>query len=159
MPQDLGFSFDISASGEELLNGSGQLERITWLTKRIRQGDFFLLQDGSYSRLLLSELLECFVGGHFIATSILGFSLIERSIAGRLAFNGDAKKSEAKSVELLKNEAGLRKVSFMSLISFGKCAIRSFTSMHKSRPQGLRSKLPKWAVVRHNFLNWKLGKY
>ena len=101
MPQDLGFSFDISASGEELLNGSGQLERITWLTKRIRQGDFFLLQDGSYSRLLLSELLECFVGGHFIATSILGFSLIERSIAGRLAFNGDAKKSEAKSVELL----------------------------------------------------------
>ena len=53
MSHDLDFSFDVSVSGEQLLDGNGQLGRVAWLSKRIRRDDFFLLQDGSY-------FLSCF---------------------------------------------------------------------------------------------------
>ena len=101
MSHDLDFSFDVSVSGEQLLDGNGQLGRVAWLSKRIRRDDFFLLQDGSYSKLLFSELLQCYVAGHFIATCVLGFSLIERTIAGRLSFIGDPAAARYKSEDLL----------------------------------------------------------
>lgn len=90
MPTELDFSFDVSVSGESLLAGNGQLERVAWVSKRIRRDDFFFLQDGSFSKLLFEELVGCFVNGHFIATCALGYSLIERTIAGRLSHQGES---------------------------------------------------------------------
>lgn len=107
MSDDLDFSLDISVSGEELLGGTDQMGRVAWLSQRIRRDDFFLLQDGSFSKLLFGELLECFVNGQFIATAILGFSLIERTIAGRLSHIGE--RAEGKSSRQLLRSALDRK--------------------------------------------------
>ncbi len=101
MSDELDFSLDVTVSGDELLSGTGRLGRIGWLVKRIRKDDLFLLQDGSFSKLLFNETIECFVGGQFIATVMLGFSLIERAIAGRLSHVGDKKAAKGKSEELM----------------------------------------------------------
>ena len=102
MSNDLDFSFDVSATGEQLLGGSGQFVRGAWLSQRIRRDDFFLLQDGSFSKLLFAEVLECYVSGHFIATAVLAFSLIERTIAGRLSHIGREAEAKGTSQELLR---------------------------------------------------------
>ena len=101
MSDELDFSLDVTASGDELLSGTGRLARIGWLSKRIRKDDLFLLQDGSFSKLLFNETLECFVGGQFIATVVLGFSLVERTIAGRLSHVGEKKEAKGSSEELM----------------------------------------------------------
>lgn len=101
MSDELEFSLDVTVSGDELLSGTGRLGRIVWLAQRIRKDDLFLLQDGSFSKLLFNETIECFVGGQFIATVVLGFSLVERAIAGRLSHVGDKKAAKGRSEELL----------------------------------------------------------
>ena len=84
-------SFDLSASGEAMLNETSTLARAKWLEANFRRGDIFFFQDGAFSKLLFSEILECFVAGRDIATIVLGFSFIERVIAGRLAHNSHAR--------------------------------------------------------------------
>jgi len=101
MASDFDYSFDTAVRGESLLAGSGCLARAAWLNKMLRHDDLFLLQDGAYSRILLNELLECFIAGRFIATIVLGFSLVEREIAGRLWFNGDKAAAKGSSQELI----------------------------------------------------------
>lgn len=61
------------------------------------------MQDGTLSQLLFKEVLSSFVAGQYIATIVLGFSLIERTVAGRLAFSGDKSAASAKSETLLMN--------------------------------------------------------
>lgn len=101
MSDELDFSLDVTVSGVELLSGTGRPGRIGWVAQRIRKDDFFLLQDGVFSKLLFNETIECFVGGQFIATIVLGFSLIERAIAGRLSHVGDKKAAKGRSEELM----------------------------------------------------------
>lgn len=101
MSDELDFSLDVTVSGDVLLSGTERLGRIEWLARRIRKDDLFLLQDGSFSKLLFIETIECFLGGQFIATVVLGFSLIERAIAGRLFHVGDEKAAKRKSEELM----------------------------------------------------------
>lgn len=101
MSDELDFSHDVTVSGDELLSGTGRPGRIGWLAQRIRKDDLFMLQDGSFSKLLFIETIECFVGGQFIATVVLGFSLIERAIAGRLSHVGDKKAAKGKSEDLM----------------------------------------------------------
>ncbi len=102
MKSEFDFSFDRPVHGEELLGGTGQLARASWLTKYIREDDIYFMQDGTLSELLFKEVLSSFVAGQLIATIVLGFSLIERTIAGRLASIGD-KAALANSEDLLKN--------------------------------------------------------
>lgn len=99
MSNDSDYSLDQAILGSELLGGSSRLGRVTWLSKHLRENDLYLLQDGAFSKLLFTEVLETFVGGQLIATIILGFSLIERTIAGRLYFLGE------NNVEKMRGEA------------------------------------------------------
>lgn len=101
MSNDLDFSFDHAVPGDTLLGGAGQLGRVAWLGKRLRENDLYLLQDGAFSKLLFNEVLECFVGGQFIATIVLGFSFIERTIAGRLSHVGEKVAAKGSSEQLI----------------------------------------------------------
>jgi len=103
MTTELEFSFDHPVFGQELLGGNGYLARASWVAKRIREDDIFHMQDGTLSQLLFKEVLSSFVAGQYIAAIVLGFSLIERTVAGRLAFIGDNDAALAKSEDLLKN--------------------------------------------------------
>ena len=101
MADELDFSCERSVTGEELLLGSGRLERLAWLNRLIPSGDLFFLQDGEFSKLVFQEAVDSFVNGQFIAATVLGFSFIERTIAGRLSHVGDKKLALSKSGELL----------------------------------------------------------
>lgn len=104
MSHNIDFSLDRAITGSQLLAGSGRLGRVEWLTKNLPENDLYFLQDGEFSHLLLTDLLETFVGGQFIATIILGFSFIERTIAGRLDYMGEngPAKEKWRSDKLLK---------------------------------------------------------
>ena len=102
MKTELDFSFDRTVHGEELLGGTGHLARASWLAKRVREDDIYFMQDGTLSQLLLNEVLNSFLAGQHIATIVLGFSLIERTVAGRLAFIGEKTAAMLKSEPLLK---------------------------------------------------------
>lgn len=101
MVKKLDFSFDRTVTGEELLVGSGRLGRLAWLAKRIPEKDLYLLQDGAFSQFLFSEVSESFVNGQFIATIVLGFSFIERTIAGRLSFVSEKNAAKGTSEQLI----------------------------------------------------------
>jgi len=101
MPNDLDFSLDYAVPGDVLLGGTGRLGRMAWLGKQLRENDLYLLQDGALSKLIFNEVLECFISGQFIATIILGFSFIERTIAGRLSHVGEKAASKGSSEELI----------------------------------------------------------
>ena len=103
METDPDFSFDRPVYGYELLGDSGQVARASWLTKHIRDDDIYFMQDGTLSQLILKEVLSTFVAGQYIATIVLAFSLIERTVAGRLAFVGEKSAALAKSESLLKS--------------------------------------------------------
>lgn len=98
MTDEFKMDFDLShtVNSEELLRGSGRLERLSWLSSRIKQGDLYFLQDGARSKLVFQEAADSFVNGQFLSAIALGFSFVERTIAGRLWFideNTLAKKS------------------------------------------------------------------
>ena len=101
MKADLDFSFDCVVHGEELLAGTDRLGRAAWLAKRVREDDIYFMQDGTLSQLLFTEVLESFIGGQYIASIVLGFSLIERTVAGRLAFVGDTAAATERSEGLI----------------------------------------------------------
>lgn len=103
MKPEFDFSFSRPVLGADLLGGTGHLARASWLAKHIREEDMYFMQDGTFSQLLLQEVLSTFVGGQFIATIVLGFSLIERTIAGRLAYGDEKNAALATSEMLLKN--------------------------------------------------------
>jgi hypothetical protein len=103
METEFNFSFDRPVYGEELLGGSVQLARASWVARRVRNDDVYFMQDGTLSQLLFKEVLSTFVSGQYIATIVLAFSLIERTVAGRLAFVGDKPAALANSVPLLKS--------------------------------------------------------
>lgn len=102
MADDLDFSVQRTVTGEELLRSSGRLERLGWLTKRISAGNFYFLQDGTFSQLLFQETADSFVNGQFIAAIVLGFSFIERSIAGRLSHVGGKQIAHESSEKLFR---------------------------------------------------------
>lgn len=101
MAGEFDFSFDRPVHGEELLGGTGQLARASWLAKRLRDDDIYFMQDGALSQLLFKEVLSCFLAGLDIATIVLAFSLIERTIAGRIATVCDNFPERATSESLL----------------------------------------------------------
>jgi hypothetical protein len=103
MKTEFDFSFDRPVHGEELLGGSNQLARASWLARHVRNDDVYFMQDGTLSQLLFREVLSTFIAGQHIATIVLAFSLVERTVAGRLAFVGDKSGALAKSEALLKN--------------------------------------------------------
>ena len=101
MPENFEFSFSHPVHGEELLDGTGTLARTSWLAKRLRDDDIFFMQDGALSQLLFKEVLSSFLAGLDIATIVLAFSLIERTIAGRLATVRDGLSERATSEALI----------------------------------------------------------
>lgn len=101
MNHNLDLSFNLSVSGKELLNRTASTARANWLTNKLCRDDLFFLQDGPFSEILLNEIFECFLAGRDIATIVIGFSFIERTIAGRLNHTGHPKAQELKSEQLL----------------------------------------------------------
>lgn len=100
MADELDFSFERSVTGEELLLGNGRLERLAWLRKRVPPGDLFFLQDGEFSKMVFQEAADSFVNGQFISAIVLGFSFIERTIAGRLSHVGEKQLARSRSEEI-----------------------------------------------------------
>ena len=92
----LDFDFSHSVKAEELLKGAGSLERLSWLHERIKKGDLFFLQDGKHSQVIFQEAAGSFINGQYIATIALGFSFIERTIAGRLWSVGEKEKANTR---------------------------------------------------------------
>lgn len=91
-----------SIFGKDLLSGSDRFQRLAWLAKEIPVHDLYQVQDTGYSKLLFNEISECYINAQFIATIVLGFSFIEREIAGRLFSIGDKKiAAKGKNEELI----------------------------------------------------------
>ena len=86
----------------ELLGQDTPLGRAALLGRLIHPDDIYLFQDGTLSQRLFSEILESYMAGLDLATCLLGFTFVERSIAGRLAHIGQAAAAERTSEELLK---------------------------------------------------------
>ncbi len=98
-PSDMNFGF--SVPGDALLGGSGQLRRAQFLASRIDKTGLYFLQDGTITHRLFVEAAETYAAGQFMATIVLGFSFIERTIAGRLNYLCKAKEALSKSEQLL----------------------------------------------------------
>lgn len=95
------FSVNSSATTNDLLGGDGRVERLVWVTKQLGSNGLFFFQDWHLSRFLLHESIHCFINGQFIATVVLGFSFIERSLAGRFFEIGRTELERANSESLL----------------------------------------------------------
>lgn len=102
MSYEIDFSTDRPIAGKDLLTENTSIARACWVARHIRSDSVYFLQDGTFSQLLLEETLEAYIAGHTIAVIVLGFSLIERTIAGRLAFIGAAKEASSMSEALLR---------------------------------------------------------
>lgn len=81
---DIDFSTSYTLSRKELLSFDKRLERGAWLHEYLPTGDLFFVQDAPLTIPLLQEAVMCFVNGQFIACIVLGFSVVERSLAARL---------------------------------------------------------------------------
>ena len=101
MSKDLDFSPARTVTGDALLGENTRLGRLAWLMKYVRADDLYFVQDGALSEMLFREAADSFVNGQFLATIVLAFSFIERSIAGRLSYIGENKTAEGKSKDLL----------------------------------------------------------
>lgn len=101
----LDFDFTHSVTAEVLIRGAGRLERLSWLHERIKKGDLFFLQDGTRSQVVFQEAVDSFVNGQYIAVVALGFSFIERTIAGRLWSIGEKEKANTRDNSKLLNFA------------------------------------------------------
>lgn len=103
MNENTDFPYAHSIFGKELMSGSERFRRLAWLAKKIHVEDLYQIQDRVYSKSLFNEISECYVNGQFIATIVLGFSFIEREIAGRLSSVGDKEAKKGRSEELIKS--------------------------------------------------------
>lgn len=90
-------------SGEALMGSSGRVRRARLLAEGIDRTGLYFLQDGTLTHRLFIEAAETFLSGQFISTTILGFSFIERTIAGRLHHLGKKSESKSKSEVLFKH--------------------------------------------------------
>ncbi|WP_038177884.1 hypothetical protein [Vibrio rhizosphaerae] len=98
---ELDFDLTHTINLEELLVGSGKLDRLLILLSKMKKGDLYFLQDGKRSKVVFQEAVEIYINGQFISAIALGFSFIERTIAGRLWFLGERKMSKERSDKLL----------------------------------------------------------
>lgn len=105
MSDDFDFSFQRTVAGKDLIRGGEKLERLTWLKKRVAETDLYFLQDGAFSQILFQEVADSFTNGQFIAAIILGYSFIERTIAGRLSHNDEKKLAGEANSKALFEEA------------------------------------------------------
>ena len=104
MTDEFKMDFDLThtVSSEELLRGSGRLERLSWLNSKIKEGDLYFLQDGKRSKLVFQEAVDSYINGQFLSAITLGFSFTERTIAGRLWFINKKSISKKSGESLLK---------------------------------------------------------
>ena len=94
-------NFGFSVPGDALLGKSGHLRRAQFLASKIDKTGLYFLQDGTITQRLFIEASETYAAGQFMATIVLGFSFIERTIAGRLNYLGKSKEAQARSEQLL----------------------------------------------------------
>lgn len=100
MADEIDFSTSRAAFGAELLPNAGQAERLAWLIASLPPRDLYFLQDGSFSVELFREAAQSYINGQFISAVVLGFSFLERTIAGRLHYVG-ASTAAGKSADLI----------------------------------------------------------
>jgi hypothetical protein len=103
------FAVAKSASVADLLVGCANNERADWVSHEFGHDELILFQDGLLSKYIAKESIHCFVSGQFIATVLLSFSLIERSIAGRLLAIGHTEARDERDFEKLLKQVCVRK--------------------------------------------------
>lgn len=98
---DIDFSLEKTISGKDILFKLDRNDRFNWIKTKINDDDLYFMQDGEMSEIMFSEMLKCFINGLYISSIIVGFSFIERSIAGRLFFLGHNSLANEKSSKLI----------------------------------------------------------
>ncbi len=101
MNSEPSLSFDRGVSAAELLKHDTSLGRAAFLGRLIHPDDYYFFQDGELSQSLFYEVLESYMKGLDLATCLLGFTFVERSIAGRLAHIGETAAAKQRSEPLL----------------------------------------------------------
>ena len=99
----LDFDLTHSVKSEDILKGTGRLERLSWLHEKIGKGGIFFFQDGMRSKIVFQEAADTFINGQYIASIALGFSFIERTVAGRLWHLNEKKKAKTRNNSQLLN--------------------------------------------------------
>jgi hypothetical protein len=94
-------SFERGLLALELLHPDSKLGRLAWLAKLINPDDLYFFQDGELSQSLFNEILDAYIAGLDLAACVLGFTFIERSIAGRLSHIGESVAAKGRSEQLL----------------------------------------------------------
>lgn len=107
--QKIDLALSETATAADLLIGCEHNIRLEWVQHELGPDYLYLLQDGTLLRLMANEAIRCFVCGHFIASVLVAFSLIERSIAGRLIAAGEAGVREERDFEKLLDHANQKK--------------------------------------------------
>lgn len=100
---EIDFSLAKSVTADELLRGSGNLEKLAWVNSKLKKSDLYLLQDGKNSKCLFQEAVSSYINGQNLAAIALGYSFIERAIAGRFWHIGKRSIAKGKSEKLLES--------------------------------------------------------
>ena len=66
---------------EERVAREGRLARLEWLAGRTPKSEALIFRGGWVAKYLFEETRYCFAYGQFIATVVLGFAFIERTLA------------------------------------------------------------------------------
>jgi len=101
MATETTLSFERGLLALELLHPDSKLGRLQWLAKHINPDDLYFFQDGELSQSLFHEILDAYIAGLDLAVCVLGFTFIERSIAGRLSHIGASVAAKGRSGQLL----------------------------------------------------------
>lgn len=107
MTSETTLSLERGLLASELLLHDSRLGRVARLAKLINPDDMYFFQDGELSQNLFREVLDAYVSGLDLATCFLGFTFVERSIAGRLFHIGEKDAAKGRSKQLL--EEALRR--------------------------------------------------
>lgn len=106
MSDKLDFSLRETASPAELCESVAEVKRLKWIVTKLGPDGFYFFQDGRFSRYMFQEAIQSFINGQFIASIVLAFSFIERSLAGRF-FEVGRTDLERATAEVLLREARL----------------------------------------------------
>ena len=82
----------------------GRLARLDWLATHLPDAEYWVFSGGLMSKFLFEEARYCFVYGQFLATTVLGLSYIEHTLAG-LFYAAGRNDLERASISVLSREA------------------------------------------------------
>lgn len=93
-------------SNEDRCNFDDRVARLDWLAKEMPKGEHVAFHAGLVGKYLFEEAKYCFVYGQYLATIMLGFSFIERTIAALFYESGRNDLQRASARTLLQEAHG-----------------------------------------------------